>query len=558
MNTPKAAIEFVNVSFKYQSADSLALDNINFKIHAGEFVVLTGLSGSGKSTCIRVLNGLIPNFYGGIISGQVLLYGQNIIGKSTHELARQVGFVFQNPDNQLLMNDVENEIAFGLENIGVPTEQIQARIDSALKIVGIEYLRGRSLTDLSGGEKQKIAIAAVLALEPKIIVLDEPTAELDPPSTEAILHYLHNLHAQTQITVILIEHRLDRVIHHANRIIIMENGRVIRNEHPQSLFQTDINDMGITIPPIIKLGWWFRNHNFNISKIPLTLSDAKDEFFPFLSQLPITEKNNRYIRTPKDLKPLVELDGVSFEYTKNKKIFNNLSLYAYPGEFIGIIGYNGSGKTTLLKLINRLLRPTTGSVKINQKDITKFSIAEIAHFVGYIFQNPGWQFYHDTLEEEFQFILRNLNFPANDHSSRISRYLDQFQLNNLRKSYPRYLSWGQQQKAALASVLMIEPQILLLDEPTHGMDERQKQHFMQFLHDYAKSGHLIFFITHDIETIAQYATRILFISEGKTKYDGEPHLIFPQLPDFLPQLQQLVRISPEAPKNLITMKDLEE
>ncbi len=554
-------IKIDQLTFRYHQSQESILKDINLEINEGEFVLITGPSGSGKSTLVRTFNGLIPHFYGGKISGQINVQGMNVFKNETRDLAKKVGFIFQNPDNQLFMNEVEAEIAFGLENLNLPINTIKKRIEETLDAIGIAYLRNRTINELSGGEKQKVAIASVLAMHPEIIILDEPTAELDPKSAEEIMMLIQKLNDELGITIILIEHRLDRVIQFIDRIIIIENGQIIRDGQPKEVFKEDLSRIGITIPPIIKIC-----NKLGINDIPLTVKESREILMNILTEIssPLNLNENyddnyeNYLKNFEKLKPLVQLKNISFNYEKNKNVLEDINLKIYGGEFIAIMGRNGSGKTTLLKLINGLLRPGKGSVQIDEKDIRKSSIAELAYIIGYIFQNPANQFYHDTVEQEIAYILNNLNYNQEDIQSLVDITLNQFGLIKYQNTYPRYLSVGEQQKVALASILVTNPKIILLDEPTHGMDYQQKNLFFSYLNEYRKRGNTIILVSHDVESIAEYSDRVVLLSEGKIVVDDLKRNVLSNALLFSPQINRLVQGFKSLPQKILNYYELAE
>ena len=552
-------IDIKKLTFTYNQSDKPVIVDINLKIQDGEFVLITGPSGSGKSTLVRTFNGLIPHFYGGRISGVIRVQEKDVFKTSTRKLAEKVGFVFQNPDNQLFMNDVEDELAFGLENLNAPINLIKKRIEETLDAIGIAHLRKRPISELSGGEKQKVAIGAVLATQPEILILDEPTAELDPKSAEEVLALIQKLNDELGITIILIEHRLDRVIQFVDRIIIIEQGKIIHDGAPKKIFQKDLSHIGITIPPIVRL-----SNQLEIPYIPLTVKESRENLRNILNKVKVpqivhnsfTEDFKDYFQLfdKKDL--MVEFKNISFSYDKNQKILENISLQFHKGEFIAIMGRNGSGKTTLLKHINGLLRPNKGKVFVENRNIEKYSVAQLAQTVGFIFQNPAMQFYQDTVEEEIAFVLDRLKYEYDDIARLVENMLKKFDLEKYRKTYPRYLSVGEQQKVALASVLIANPKIIVLDEPTHGMDYKQKSLFFSYLNEYQNNGNLVILVTHDVESIAEYSDRVVLISEGRVVVDDLKRNVLSNALLFSPQVNRLVQGFKNLPQKILNYHEL--
>lgn len=568
-------IEICNLNFHYFGKNSEALKDINLKISKGEFVLITGLSGSGKSTLIRAINGLIPNFYGGRISGSVKVLDMNVFEKKPRILAQKIGMVFQNPENQLFMNNVESELVFGLENINLSRNEIENRLNDTIELLGLESMRKRAISSLSGGEKQKVAIGAILAMQPEILILDEPTSELDPKSAEEILHVVQNLNKKLGITVILIEHRIDRVIEYVDRLIIMNDGQIIQDGKPNQIFLKENNSNQFFIPPIIKFFLEIIKHKKILSKyqispnhIPNNIQEFSLILKEFFEDLKFSEGNTKYFQQNKgqymqkflDSTPLVEFKDVHFEYEKNNIILSNINFEAYPGEFIAIIGDNGVGKTTFLKLFNGLLRPRNGTIKINGKNMKNLSVAQISRDVGYIFQNPSIQFYQDTVKEELEVVLKNFKIHSENAKKLLEEYSERLDLKSLLSIYPRYLSYGEQQRTALATMLVIQPKILIMDEPTHGMDALQKDHFFNYLDEYRKKGNIVILVTHDIESLTKYPERILFFSEGKIILDdfSENVLSHPITSKFTPQINRLIKNFPNLPNKIIRTEELLE
>lgn len=429
-------IRIENLSFAYADGKK-ALDGVSLTIKDGEFVLLTGASGSGKTTLVRCLNGLIPNFYGGRLGGFAFVDGVEATQAQTKEMARLVGMVFQDPESMFVSNDVEGEISFGPSCLGY------GDVGKALKELGIGHLRKRSLHDLSAGEKQKVAIASVLVARPKVLVLDEPLAELDHESADSLMDLLKKLN-EDGMTIILIEQRTERVYSFVEREIVLGKGRIVY--------------------------------------------DGK------------SKKNGRQVSSVKT-KPgeiLVRIDVVSFSYDKNR-VFKDFSAEFKEGEVVVLEGPNGSGKTTLLRLIMGFLRPDGGVINVG--GLRNPTVEQTAGSVGYVFQNPDKHLFAETVEEEVDFILKNTHRKGD-----VGGILRRFKIEKYKKSYPRYLSGGEKQRVALASILVAEPKVLLLDEPTRGMDHKLKRELAEYLTNYAKAGNLVIMATHD-DFIKSCATR---------------------------------------------------
>ncbi len=530
-------IRLENLTFTYNGADEPALQGVSLSIEDGEFVLITGPSGGGKSTLCRCFNGLVPHFYGGIISGKVEVQGMDILRHSTRELAVKVGMVFQDPENQLVTTDVEREIAFGMENLGFPKALIARRIEEALDTAGIADLRFRRLVELSGGEKQKVAIASVLALHPEVLALDEPTSELDPQSAEEVLRLLERLNDELGITVALVEHRLDRVIHLVDRVIVMDKGRIVANGQPREVVRDmGTPNLGIGIPPVIRLTQQLRNRGFDIGETPLTVKEARLTLKEAVGNVrTMTFADSRPV-----LKPAIIIDKLWFSYGE-RAVLQDINLEVGEGEFVAIMGRNASGKTTLVRHLNGLLLPSKGRVIVHGIDTRDSSVAELSRYVGYVFQNPNDHLFADTVEEEISFSLRNIGTKPDEITPLVEQAMSTFGLTRYRCSYPRYLSGGEKQRVALASVLVAQPRVIVLDEPTRGMDWQLKKELMDFLDDYRRQGNTVIMVTHDVEMVAECADRVILLSEGRMVVDGSKREVLPKALLFSPQINRLAQ-----------------
>ena len=542
-------IKIENLTFWYEDAATPAVREVSLEIEDGEFVLLTGPSGGGKSTLCRCLNGLIPHFYGGRISGRVEVNGLDITQHSTRELAAKVGMVFQDPENQLVAVDAEREIAFGMENLAFPPELIARKMEESLDTLGISGIRHRRTGELSGGEKQKVVIASVLALHPTILVLDEPTSELDPGSAEEVLNAVGRLNDELGLTVILVEHRLDRVVQHVDRLIVLSRGAVIADGSPRKVLGEDeISATGVGLPPIISLARRLKEKGIGSGETPLTVKEGRKALGKvFQRRLGLSRGDSTPAArlqppsSPPNQPPLIEIKKLWHAYPGGYVALKDINLSINEGEFVAVMGRNASGKTTLVKHINGLLKPTKGEVIVRGTSTREATIAELSRKVGFVFQNPNDHLFAETVEEEIAFTLKNLGFNGKEAALRVDEMLERFNLREYRKHYPRSLSGGEKQRVALASVMAAHPGILILDEPTRGMEYRLKRELMEFLGDYRRHGGTVILVTHDVETVAEHADRVVLLSEGRVVVCGSRREVLCGALLFSPQINRLVQ-----------------
>ncbi len=524
-----------------------ALADLSLHISEGELVVVAGPSGSGKSTLLRCLNGLVPHFYGGRFAGHVRVAGLDTCVHEPRDLAATVGFVFQDPESQFVTGRVADEIAFGLENFNVPPTAMRLRVEEVLDQLGIAALRDRPVHTLSGGEKQRVAIAAALALRPRVLALDEPTSQLDPEAAEEVLTALQRLNADLGLTVVLAEHRLERVAQFADRMVYLPGpGQAALIGPPRQVLRH-----APLVPPLVELG-----RRLGWDPLPLTIKEGR----AFLSGLPggrRTEDGRRKIAQVRAsarfhrpssivhrpssvvLRPFaVELEGVSFAYNGHPAL-RDVSLAVQPGEFVAIMGRNGSGKTTLLKHIIGLLRPDRGRVRVMGQDTQALSVADIARQVGYVPQNPGLLLFADSLRDELRFTLANHGLSLATAPIGPEALLERLGLAGLADTYPRDLSVGQRQRAALAAILITRPAVILLDEPTRGLDYAAKAELVALLKGWQAEGCTILMATHDVELVARAADRVVLLSEGQVVADGPARTVLTDSLSFAPQLGKL-------------------
>jgi len=519
-------ILFDKVTFSYPEAAAPALSDVSLDIEAGQFTLIIGPSGSGKSTLLRCINGLVPHFSGGKFSGRVTVNGLDTRDHAPRDMASVVGFVFQAPEAQFVTERVEDELAFALENAGAPQLTMRKRVEEVLDALGIASLRNRLVSSLSGGEQQRVAIAAALALQPRVLVLDEPTSQLDPQSAEDVLSALVRLNADLGLTIVLAEHRLERVLQYADRVIFLsEAGDVPLIGEPREVMES----IALT-PPLVTLG-----KALGWKPLPLTIKEgrrfASASSFVLRPLSPALTEDERPKTDALHVRDVWYADG-------GKEILRGVSLAASAGEFVALMGRNGSGKTTLCKTIVGLVKPQRGQVTVNGRSIGQQSTAEICRQVGYVPQNPSALLFADSVRDELFITLRNHGLEANTPVEP-GELLAALGLSEVAEQYPRDLSIGQQQRAALASVLVTRPRVLLLDEPTRGLDYAAKAALIRALKQWQAQGAAVIMVTHDVELVASCADRVALMAEGEIVVDGPVRQVLSESAIFSSQINKL-------------------
>ena len=518
-------IEVRNLSYTYPHSSKPALRDVNLDIDPGEFILLTGPSGCGKTTFCRALNGLIPKFYSGEMKGTVKVAGLDTREHPTMRLAQCVGLIFQNPDNQIFALTVEKDIAFGLENLGVPKEQMLKEIDWAMENTGIQALRQRATHELSGGQKQRLTIASILAMHPQIIVMDEPTAFLDPVGAERIFGVLARLNEEYGITILLIEHRMDLAVKYVDRIIVFDGGGVVSDGAPSDVLGDESTRLlGVGTPRVLELARRLKARGLKLDELPVSAEALYESLKPHISVTrtePVLDMSSldRYAGEFHH-QPAIQVKGVHFTYPGKIKALNGIDLTIHHGDFVAIMGENGAGKTTLVKHFNGLLRPQTGTVLVDNVDVSSTSVAKLSRRVGLVFQNPDDQLFEETVEKEIGFALRNFGFSESVIDKRVEWALNLLDLGEYRGKSPFILSGGERKRVALASVLAWDPDILVLDEPTVGQDYGQKERLRHFLMQLQTQGKTIVIVTHDVEFVAESQPRIVLMARGMVLGEG--------------------------------------
>ena len=515
---PPSIVEVRDVSYTYPNAEEPALRDVNLTVEEGEFILLTGPSGCGKTTLCRCLNGLIPHFYSGELEGEVRVLGLSTREHPPSELAKYVGLIFQNPDNQIFSLTVEKEVAFGLENLGVERGEMRRRVEWALEVVGLSHLRHRLTNELSGGEKQRLAIASILAMRPRVIVLDEPTSFLDPKAAERLFEMLHHLNREYGLTIILIEHRVDLAVRYVDRVVVMDDGLIIVDAPPREAFTSPkTRAVGVAVPRVLELSERLLRMGIPLKRLPLTPEDLLEEL---QGRLRSDGGGGGGELRVEGAEPIIEVLDVSYVYPNGVKALDGVSLHINRGEFVAIMGENGAGKTTLVKHFIGLLKPTEGRVLVDGVDTSKATVASLARKVGLVFQNPDDQLFAESVEEEIAFALRNFGYGEDVVSKRVEWALHLLDIERYRGQSPFTLSGGERKRVALASVLAWDPEVVVLDEPTIGQDYAQKERLRHFLLQLRSQGKTTIIVTHDVEFVAECQPRVILMAEGRIVADG--------------------------------------
>ncbi|MEM2896424.1 MAG: energy-coupling factor transporter ATPase [Candidatus Bathyarchaeia archaeon] len=559
-------IKIENLTYTYPRGIT-ALKNLNLEVEKGEFLVIMGPNGAGKTTLCLTLNGIIPNSLGGEMAGRVSVCGMDTLEHRVYELAQKVGMIVQNPEAQLFMPDVISEVAFALENLEIPREDIIKRIEWALKITRLEGLEHRSPFELSGGQKQRVGIAAALAMKPEILVLDEPTSQLDPMGTSEVFSTVKELNEELGITIVMAEHKSEEVAEVADRILVLNEGEIIAEEEPRKIFEKKelLDKIYVKLPQVTELFHLLKRNGISLGIVPISLTEAYQELSKLLkSQGEAPSKPLEKLRAPSRALPAIETKDLWYVYPGNVLALKSINIKIYDGEFVGIVGQNGAGKTTLVKHFIGLLKPTKGKVLVEGVGTERLSVAELSRKVGLVLQNPDHQIFASSVESEVAFGPKNLKLSKDKVEERVGEALKLTGLEEYKNAHPLSLSWGDRQKVAVASILAMRPKILIFDEPTTGQDYLGRRQVMDLAKGLNEKGHTIIAISHDMELIAEYSKRTIVMGVGEVLLDGPTEYVFSN-PEILektylkpPQVTQLAsRLTKYGiPRGVLTVDEM--
>jgi energy-coupling factor transporter ATP-binding protein EcfA2 len=510
------------VSYMYPRSAQPVLRDISLQVHRGEFLGLIGATGAGKTTLCLAVNGIVPQFYGGRFFGRATVVGLDTVEHPVSELARHVGSVFQDPETQLISTSVENEVAFALENLRVPREEIQARIPRVLAAVRLEGTEHKHPHELSGGQKQRLAIAAALAMQPDLLVLDEPTSQLDPVGAEEVFAVVRELNRELHMTIVMTSHAAEEMAEHADRIALLSAGRLVTVGKPAELYaQVDLLEQHSLRPPqVAHTFYMMRQKGLPIRDVPVRLRPALTALDALRHECQVVLPQAQPESQVRSGEPLLSVRDLYHTYPDGSEALRGVSLDIHRGEYVLIIGQNGAGKTTLVKHFLSLLQPTAGTVVVGGTDSRKLAASELARRIGYVAQNPDDQIFSSTVGDEVAFALRNLHYPAQEVKARTMESLQAMGLLEVRDQHPLSLPKGDRARIVIAAILAMKPEILILDEPTTGQDFQGARYILDISRQLHQMGKTVIVITHHLYLMPEYAQRVIVMGKGTILLDA--------------------------------------
>jgi cobalt transport protein ATP-binding subunit len=523
---PEVSIE--GLTYRYRGQQKPALKGVDLEVAEGEFVVVMGPSGAGKSTLCVSLNGLIPHFFKGKMEGEVRVGGRSTREGKVGEFAQEVGLVFQDFEAQLFSTNVALEVAFGPENFRVERGEMVERVERMLGQVRLEGFEKRTPATLSGGQKQRLAIASVLAIEPRILCLDEPTTDLDPVGKLGIFEIAEDLKDRDDVTLIVVEHETEETLD-ADRIIVLRDGEIVADRPAREVLR-DVELLQESSVMPLQVTRFFHEMGLWQGQLPLTPQDGVAEFRRRGWQVN-PERHGRLVEADAKREegygePVIEVEGLTYSYPNGVVALEGVDLTVRRGEFLAVLGQNGSGKTTLVKHFNGLLKPTEGTVRVGEDETTERGLRSLGQRVGYVFQNPDHQIFSDTVSEEVAFGPKIRGMDEGEIRERVEEALAAVGMEGRGDEDPFGLTKGERQRVAVASVLAVRPEVLILDEPTTGLDYAEQRSMMDLVKSLNESGSTIIAVTHTMWVVAEYAHRAVVVRDGKIALQGTVREVF--------------------------------
>lgn len=532
-----AAFTIKNLTFYYPLKEEAALKNINLSVEYGEFITVCGKSGCGKSTLLRNLKTVLAPH--GKKEGEILFYGRNLEDVDMREQSKRIGYVLQNPDNQIVTDKVWHELAFGLESLGYDTKTIRLRVAEMASFFGIQGWFKRNVSELSGGQKQLLNLASIMAMQPDILILDEPTSQLDPISAGDFLDTVKKINREIGTTVIMTEHRLEEVLPMSDRVIVLDRGSILLDNTPEKVGEglAELqHDMYLAMPSPMQI--FAKVGKIEDALCPITVRDGRNWLTQMFREKEIChitvadnkEEKLRLASRERKLKEdiAVEMKDVWFKYNRNDSdVIKDLSLTVRKGQMYCIVGGNGTGKTTTLTLMSGINKPYRGKIQLNGKDIGKYTDKELFNgLIGVLPQNPQSLFVEKTVWLDFLEILDRKPLSTEEKETKVRAVAELVQMDGLLDMHPYDLSGGEQQRAALGKVLLLEPEILLLDEPTKGLDSHFKEKLAEILKKLQEKMVTIVIVSHDIEFCAKYGDLCAMFFDGNVVTTNTPNRFF--------------------------------
>lgn len=520
MNEPLAV--FDRVSYIYPHAPEPALRDISLEIERGQFLGLVGPTGAGKTTLSLAFNGIVPQFYGGRFFGRITVAGLDTLETPINRLARSVGLVFEDPETQLIATSVENEIAFALENLCLSREEILARIPEVLAAVRLEGTEQKHPHELSGGQKQRLAIAAALALRPELLILDEPTTQLDPVGTEEVFATVRELNRELDITIVMVSHAAEEMAQFADRIALLSEGRLVVTGQPNQIY-ADIELLqkhALRPPEVARTFHLVRQAGIPLAEVPVRLAEGIDTLHSLKRISRVSPPPLPAEPEPLHTEPLLSTRDLRYTYEDGTEALRGISLDIHRGEYTLIIGQNGAGKSTLVKHFLKLLLPTAGTVSVEGVDTRHLEVSDLARRIGYIAQNPDNQIFNATVSDEVAFALRHLGYPRDEIESRTEESLQAMGLVPKRQAHPLSLPRGDRARVVIAAILAMQPEVIIFDEPTTGQDYRGAQYILDISRQLHQMGKTVIIITHHLYLMPDYARRVIVMGRGAILLDA--------------------------------------
>ena len=535
-------VDIDGLVYTYEGTQTPVIDGVSLRVRAGEFVLVLGPSGCGKSTLLNVLNGTIPHTLKGTLKGEATVCGKSVAQTKVASFATEVGMVFQDPEAQIINTRVRDEVCFGLENLCRPAAEIIERQAEALRFVGLPDAGDQSIFDMSGGQKQRVSIAAVLAARPRLLVLDEPTANLDPVGMAEVFAVLHRLNQEFGTTIVLVEHRVDELADRVSRVVMMDRGKIVFDGLPRQAFGRPRVAHSEEAELVAVSAWFPQVSGFALdlaaaaratldpADVPLNVAEAIVLAERFIKpQSASRPPAAAATATSAASSPLLSIRNLSFGYERQRPILRDISLQLETRSIVALVGKNGSGKTTLAKCLIGINAAPRHAIQLDGKDITELSRRELSAQVGYVFQNPDHQFVTDQVDEEVAYGLKIRGHNEDEIKRHVDEVLQVVDLHRYRHRSPFSLSLGERRRLSVATMLVLQPRLLVLDEPTIGQDYERAQHLMGLMAKLRDSyGTTVVMITHDMRLVAEWADRTVAMIAGIVAFDGPPAGLFSQ------------------------------